>query len=193
MNQSTCQVIQGALLCMLCMLCITPLGVSAGNDNGLISYQLVPSNPQPNTPFTLHIVYAPPYLLDYNNTSVAIQNNDVIVTLDLFITGCPPLLPCDHEVNIPIEGLPSGFYNIYIVDADDDPPLDTTFAFTIGTPALSYVPTLSLGMKAILFALTLFVALVIGFRATSAKLKLVVKTGERNGVLPSDKLPTNRR
>lgn len=159
-------IVQGLLLCVLCA---TSLGASAEAGNGLISYELVPSSPEPNTAFTLHIVYSPPYFLDYNGTSVSIQNSDIIVTLDLFMAGCPPLLPCDYEVNIPIDGLPSGSYSMHIVDADDDPPLDTAFTFIIGAPASVSVPALSLGMQGLLAIMILLVSLAIGISGRNRK------------------------
>lgn len=141
---------------MILIYAILGTPVHAGANSDLIhSYELVPANPAPNTPFELRIVYDNALLIDGNDTSVTIDGSDVVVAVGFIFNICPPLQPCPPELTgeIPIPGLPTGSYHMHIMDSDGTPPFDASIDFIVGSAPPAAIPTLSESMMAMLFLL----------------------------------------
>lgn len=147
--------------CMVLLCASSSAAVHAGGNTDLIrSYELVPANPQPDTPFALRFVYnSAGLVLDSNATSVMVDGDEIIVTVGFLFASCVPLMPCPPEstADIPITGLPEGAYRLHILDDDGSPPLDASLSFAVGNPPAATIPTLDHAKMAIL-ALLLVVA-----------------------------------
>jgi hypothetical protein len=158
----------------LVLLCaISSATVHAGGNTGpILSYELVPADPAPNTPFELRIVYQSLLFLDGNDISVAIDGNTIAVTLGFFFNTCPPLHPCPPELtgDITIPGLPSGAYHMHIVDSDGVPPFDESIDFVVGNPSATAIPTLDPTKMAIL-ALLLILAGAVAARSPRGRIR----------------------
>lgn len=128
---------------------VSSAAAQGGDTAGLIhSYELIPANPAPNTPFELNIVHDGELLLDSSDTTVVIDGNRVEVVLDFFYVICPPLIPCEPlHAHVAIPGLPSGAYHMHFVDSDGDPPFDASIDFVVGGVSATSVPMLSAVMK----------------------------------------------
>lgn len=126
---------------------------SGENSDLIYTYEVVPANPAPNTPFALRLTYDDGALvIDSNATHVSIDGNEINVTVGFLLGYCPPIILCPPhpEANLPIPGLPTGLYRMHIVDDDGSPPFDASINFAIGNPPAVAAPTLSLMTKGIL-------------------------------------------
>lgn len=155
-----------ALCCMVLLCAISSGTVHAGdNTNGIYSYELIPAKPAPGEPFTLHIWHSDELALDRSETSIHVAGGEITITLGFFLAGCPPLLFCDIESTVPIDGLPEGAYRLHMLDDDGSPPFDAFLDFTVGNPPAAAIPTLGHAKMAIL-ALLLVLAGAIAARPT---------------------------
>lgn len=157
-----------ACCCMVLLCAMSSAAVHAGSNTDLIhSYELVPANPAPNTPFELRVIHDNSLALDSNDTTVVVDGNDIDVTAGFIFGSCPPLMPCPPELEsvVPIPALPSGAYHMHIVDSDGTPPFDASINFVVGPSLPAAIPTLSHAKMAIL-ALLLVLAGAVAARST---------------------------